>query len=194
MLTLLFATKNRHKVRELRRILKEVPVRLVALDRFPAIPPVHENGATFRANAVKKAVQASRHTILPVIAEDSGLEVRALGGRPGIRSARFAGPTQNDRANLEKLLRVMARVPASRRQARFVCVMALAAGGRLIKTFEGDCRGSIAFEREGRGGFGYDPVFIPTGDRQTMAQVSASLKDSLSHRSQAVKRLSRWVF
>ena len=185
----LFATRNRHKVRELRRLLKNVPVRLVTLGRFPAIPPVREDGSTFRANAAKKAAQTSRHTILPVIAEDSGLEVRALAGRPGVRSARFAGRGQDDRANVEKLLRVMAHVPASRRQARFVCVMAVAAGGRLIKVFRGTCRGSIAFEPAGRGGFGYDPIFIPAGHRQTMAQAPVSLKDSLSHRSRAVKRL-----
>lgn len=90
MFTFLLATRNHHKVRELRRLLKNIPVRLVTLERFPSIPPVREDGSTFRANAVKKAVQTSRHTIFPVIAEDSGLEVRALGGRPGIRSARFA--------------------------------------------------------------------------------------------------------
>jgi len=202
VLTFLFATRNRHKVRELRRLMKGRSLRFVTLDRFPSIPPVHENGSTFRANAVKKAVQTSRHTILPVIAEDSGLEVRALGGRPGVRSARFAPrhtqgertPDQIDRANVAKLLRLLARVPASRRQAGFVCVMALAAGGRLIKTFEGSCRGSIAFEEKGQGGFGYDPVFIPQGHHRTTAQMSASKKDLLSHRAQAAAKLSPAIF
>ncbi len=202
----LFATRNRHKVRELRRLLKNVPVRLVTLDRFPTIPPVHEDGSTFRVNAVKKAVQTSRYTILPVIAEDSGLEVRALGGRPGIRSARFAlrpfgklraqgERTQNqiDRANVAKLLRVLARVPASRRQARFVCLTAVAAGGRLIKVFRGACRGSIAFEEHGKGGFGYDPVFIPAGSRKTTAQLNAARKDRISHRGQTARALAAWL-
>ena len=171
------------------------------LDRFPAIPPVLEDGSTFRANAAKKAIQTSRHTILPVIAEDSGLEVRALGGRPGVRSARFAlrraqgerTQHQVDRANVEKLLRALARAPAGRRHARFVCAMAVAAGGRLIKTFQGICEGSIAFKESGRGGFGYDPVFIPRGSRKTTAQLSPARKDGLSHRGQAARALAKWL-
>ena len=187
------ATRNLHKVRELRRLLKGLPVRLVTLDRFPGIPPVHEDGATFLANAVKKAVQTSRHTILPVLAEDSGLEVRSLGGKPGVRSARFAGKNQDDRANVEKLLRLLCGVPPERRQGRFVCVMALAAGGRIIRTFHGVCRGTIAAGRAGRGGFGYDPVFIPAGFRKTTAQVSPAVKDRVSHRGQAARALARWI-
>lgn len=195
----MLATRNRHKVRELRRLLKNVPVRLVTLARFPSIPPVREDGPTFHANAVKKGVQTSRYTILPVIAEDSGLEVRALAGRPGVRSARFArhktdsGQAGSDRANVAKLLRVLESIPASRRQARFVCVMAMAAGGKLIRIFRGVCRGSIAFEEKGRGGFGYDPVFIPAGSRKSAAQLSATRKDRISHRGQAVRALARWV-
>ncbi len=192
-MTFLFATRNRHKVRELRRLLKGRSLRFVTLDRFPSIPPVREDGSTFHANAVKKAVQTSRHTILPVIAEDSGLEVRALGGRPGVRSARYAGKGQNDKANVAKLLRVLARVPAGRRHARFVCVMALAAGGRLIKTFEGSCRGSIAFEEKGQGGFGYDPVFTPARLRKTTAQLAPGEKDRLSHRGQAARVLVKYL-
>ena len=175
-------------------MLDGLPVRLIMLDRFPGIPPVREDGATFQTNAVKKAVQTSRHTILPVLAEDSGLEVRALQGRPGVHSARFAGKTQDDRANVEKLLRVMARVPAGRRHARFVCVMAMAAGGRLIQTFQGTCRGSIGFSSAGKRGFGYDPVFIPFGfRRKTSAQLSAEQKDRLSHRGKAARALARWL-
>jgi len=192
-LTFLFATRNRHKVRELRRLLKGLPVRWITLDRFPEIPPVREDGATFAANAVQKAVQTSRYTPLLVLAEDSGLEVKALGGRPGIRSARFAGQGQDDQSNVAKLLRAMTRVPPSRRQARFVCVMAVAAGGKLIRTFRGTCRGSIAFEKKGRGGFGYDPVFIPQGHHRTMAQLPASRKDSLSHRFKASTQFSRLI-
>ena len=193
MFTFLLATRNHHKVRELRRILKGLPIRFVTLGRFPAIPAVREDGSTFRANAAKKAVQTSRHTILPVLAEDSGLEVEALGGRPGVRSARFAGPAQDDRANVSKLLRVMEKAPAPRRQARFVCVMAVAAGGRLVRIFQGTCPGSIAFQPAGRRGFGYDPVFIPRGFRKTAAQLAAARKDRLSHRGQAARLLKRWL-
>lgn len=191
--TLLLATRNRRKAREIERLLKEFPIRLVTLDRFPEIPPVKEDQATFRANAVKKAVTTSRHTILPVLAEDSGLEVRALGGKPGLFSARFAGPAQDDRANNAKLLRMLRNFPPSRRGARFVCWMALAIGGRLVRTFRGACSGSIALQPAGRTGFGYDPVFIPHGHRRTMAQLGPRLKDRLSHRSRAAEQFSRWL-
>ena len=174
-------------------MLKGLPLRLVTLDRFPEIPPVRETGSTFRANAVRKAVQTSRHIPLPVLAEDSGLEVDALGGRPGVRSARFAGPAQDDRANLDKLMRLMKPVPGNRRQARFVCVMAVAAGGRLVRTFEGSCRGTIAVAPAGRRGFGYDPAFIPLGYRKTSAQLSGREKDRISHRGRAVLQLKGWL-
>ncbi len=193
LITLLLATRNPHKVRELRRLFRGFPIRCITLDCFPGIPPVKENGATFRANAIQKAVATSRHTILPVLAEDSGLEVRALNGRPGVRSARFAGPAQNDSENLSKLLREMSGIPAARRQARFLCVMALAIGGRLVRTFQGDCPGSIALRAAGRGGFGYDPLFIPRGRRKTTAQLGSAEKDRLSHRGKAAGRLRQWL-
>ena len=128
-----------------------------------------------------------------MIAEDSGLEVRVLAGRPGIRSARYAGSAQDDRANLTKLLRVLKGVPASRRQARFVCVTSVAAGGKLLRVFRGVCRGSIAFEEKGRDGFGYDPIFIPAGSRKSAAQLSAARKDRISHRGQAARALAAWT-
>ena len=192
-MTLLVATRNRHKVRELRRLCAAMPLRLLTLDRFPNIPPVSENGRTFQENAAKKAVAVSRRTILLVLAEDSGLEVKALGGRPGVRSARFAGPAQNDSANNGKLLRAMAHVPASKRQARFVCCVALAAGGRLIRTFQDDCAGSIASRPSGRGGFGYDPLFIPLGHHRTMAQLGPRVKQVVSHRAKAIMKFRRWL-
>ena len=170
-----------------------MPVRFLTLDQFSWIPPVLENKTTFRANAVKKAVETSRRTILPVLAEDSGLQVRALGGRPGVRSARFAGPGQNDAANIRKLLRLLSKVPASKRQARFVTCIAIAAGGEMIRVFEGSVEGSISFFPAGRTGFGYDPVFIPRGFKKSFAQLGARVKDRLSHRSRAVQKLGRWL-
>ena len=170
-----------------------MPLRFLTLDRFQGFPLVQEDGATFQANAIKKAVVTSRHTILPVLAEDSGLEVRALNGRPGVRSARFAGLSQNASANNSKLLRLMASVPSSRRRARFVCVMAVAIGGRLIRTFRGVCPGSIALHAAGHKGFGYDPVFIPQGHRKTIAQLGALQKDRFSHRGRAASRLQQWL-
>ena len=173
--------------------MKGTPVRFLTPDLFPDIPPVREDGSTFRANALKKAVQTSRRTILPVLAEDSGLEVRALGGRPGVHSARFAGKAQEDQANVRKLLRVMKKVPASRRQARFICWMALAIAGRPIKTFQAHCAGSISFSPAGRTGFGYDPVFVPRRFNRTMAQLGPRTKDSLSHRARAARQLKEWL-
>ena len=192
MVTLLLATRNRGKAEELRRVLAGVPVRILTLDRFPEIPHVKENGASFRANAVKKAVEVSKRTILPVLADDSGLEVKVLGGRPGLRSARFAGPAQDSGANNAKLLRSMAGVPPSRREARFVCWLALAVGGRLIRTFQGSCPGTIALQPSGRNGFGYDPLFIPKGYRETMAMMASRKKDGLSHRGRALAQLKAW--
>lgn len=193
MLTLLLATRNPKKGRELRRLLRGVPIRIVTLDRFPDIPAVKEDAPTFEGNAVKKAAVVSRHTILPVLADDSGLMVHALGGLPGVRSARFAGAGQNDRKNIKKLLNLMKDIPASRRGAHFVCLLALAAGGRLLKTFRGTCPGSIGFAMAGRHGFGYDPLFIPAGLHKTMAQLGPKSKDRLSHRARAVQRLVCWL-
>jgi len=172
--------------------LRNTPLRTLTLDQFPEIPPVTEDGATFRENAIKKAIVTSRYTILPVLGEDSGLEVKALGGRPGVRSARFAGSAQDDQANNAKLLRAMARLRPPRRQARFISWMALAAGGKLLRTFQGSCAGSIALGSAGRAGFGYDPLFIPRGHRRTMAQLGFKVKQRVSHRSKAAARLKAW--
>lgn len=168
-------------------------LRLVTLAQFPDILLVVEDGATFLANAVKKAVETSRHTILPVVADDSGLEVRALGGKPGVYSARFAGPAQSDSANNAKLLRLMEKIPPSRRQASFVCWIALAAGGRLIRVFHGECAGEIAFSPLGKTGFGYDPLFIPRGMKKSFAQVGGGTKDRMSHRAKAVAQLRKFL-
>lgn len=196
-MTLLLATRNRKKAQELRRLLKgarhHFKGRLLSLDRFPDIPPVREDGNTFRANAVKKAVAVSRHTILPVLAEDSGLEVRALGGKPGVRSARYAGAAQNDQANIQLLLKRMRSVPVFQRQARFISCLGLGVGGKLVKVFQGSCAGSLAFRPAGRTGFGYDPVFIPWGFHQTMAQLGPRIKNSLSHRAVAVREFLTWL-
>ncbi len=199
--TFLLATRNRHKVREFRRIFKKGPIRFITLDACEGIPAVRETGKTFRANAVKKAVQNSRHTALPVIAEDSGFEVKALGGRPGVKSARFAlrraqgerTSDEIDQANLDKLVRLMRKVPVPKRQARFVCAIAVAYAGKLLKTVEESCAGSVAVVPAGKTGFGYDPVFIPRGYSKTNAQLGARVKDSISHRARALRRLAPFI-
>ena len=192
-MTFLLATRNRHKVSELRRLLKGRPIRILAQDVFPGLPSVPEDGATFLANTVKKSLSASRRVVLPVLAEDSGLEVRALRGLPGVRSARYAGRSQDSKANIAKLIKAMAGIPPARRGARFVCVMAVSVGGRLVRTFRGTCGGSIALKPAARRGFGYDPVFIPKGSDRTMAQLGPALKDRVSHRRAAALQLTRWL-
>ncbi|MBI1953938.1 MAG: RdgB/HAM1 family non-canonical purine NTP pyrophosphatase [Candidatus Omnitrophica bacterium] len=192
-MTLLLATRNTRKAQELKRLLTGSGLSLFTLADFPDIPAVAEDHATFRSNAVKKALETSRFTILPVLADDSGLEVKALDGTPGVRSARFAGPSASDLANNRKLLSALAKVPGSRRQARFVCFLALAIGGRLVEVFQGVCEGAIALKPAGRTGFGYDPLFVPRGRRKTMAQLGSRFKDRLSHRAKALAQFQRWL-
>ena len=196
----LLATRNPEKGKELQRLLNGLGIRVVTLDRFPGIPPVREDQPTLKENAVKKAMETYLHADLPVLADDSGLEVEGLGGLPGVRSARFAGPAlrrgsgqARDRANVAKLLRLLRGVPPSRRKARFVCVLAFARGGHIVRTFQGTCEGSIALAPAGRSGFGYDPVFIPAGKKRTLAEMGPKMKDSLSHRTLAVQAFARWL-
>jgi len=191
MRTVLLATRNPKKLAELRRHLRGIRVRCVTLDAYPDIPPVREDGATFEANAVKKARAPSRRVPLLVVAEDSGLVVPVLRGAPGVRSARFArGRRAGDRdaANNAELLRAMRGLPPRRRRAAFVCVVAIAHRGRIVGVVRGECRGSIAPSPRGTSGFGYDPLFIPRGYRRTFAELGPRAKDRLSHRGQALAR------
>jgi len=190
MTTLLLATRNPHKLREMRRYLRGLPVRIVTLAAYPTLPAVREDGATFEANAIKKAVIPSRRVAALVIAEDSGLVVRALGGAPGVRSARFSRARRGahrDAANNAKLLRLLRAVPTPRRQAAFVCVVAVASRGRVLGVVRGECRGTIAATPSGRTGFGYDPLFVPRGFHRTFAELGPRVKDRLSHRARALR-------
>lgn len=226
MSVFLVATRNRHKTEEIRAILSG-PHRWLTLDDFPAAPAVVEDGATFADNARKKAaglagwlggdVRRTRGTMNEggpcyVLADDSGLEVDALDGAPGVHSARFAaldsgaGGNSPDAANNAKLLRLLAKVPEEKRTARFRCVIALARiafsglDGKLlpmaagfarndIPVFDGVCEGRIGFEPKGAGGFGYDPLFIPAGHGQTFAELGETVKNGLSHRARALEKL-----
>ena len=185
---LVLATRNDHKVRELSRLLPGV-----ALEPLPprvTLPP--EDGDTFAANALGKARAAAAALGRPAIGDDSGIEAAALGGAPGIRSARFAGPGASDADNLAELL---ARAPAGS-ALRYVCVMAYAepAGG-AERTFTGTCEGSLAAQPRGTGGFGYDPAFLPADldDCRTMAELSDAEKDAISHRGRATRPLAAWL-
>lgn len=192
--TLLIATRNRKKKAELKQLLRGAGARIVTLDEIPAkIPPVVETGKTFRQNAVKKAVQVSRRADGCVIADDSGLMVNVLGGRPGVRSARFARDGATDTENNAKLLRLLKNVPPAKRGAVFVAVIAIARGGKLLGVAEGRCRGRIKDAPRGRKGFGYDPLFVPQGSRRTFAEMKKALKNRISHRARALRRARKLI-
>ena len=184
------ATRNAHKVREMRRLLEPAGIEVEPLPDKVELPP--EDGTTFADNALVKAQAAAADTGRPSIADDSGIEAAALGGAPGIRSARFAGPKATDEQNLEKLV---LEAPADSR-LRYVCALAYVnpeTGEERV--FFGDCRGRLARTRAGSNGFGYDPVFVPdaTGDNRTMAELTDAEKDAISHRGHAVRALTRWL-
>lgn len=188
---LVVATRNKKKKKELVTLLKDLDVKILTLDDFKDAPKVREDKKTFKENAVKKAVEISRFTKKLTLAEDSGLEVRALGGLPGVRSARFAGPAKSDRANIVKLLRLLERTRFSERKARFVCFAAIADRGRLIKTVGGSVNGVIAFAPKGTFGFGYDPVFYYPPFKKNFAQLNPSLKNKISHRYKALRKAKK---
>lgn len=183
---IVLATRNAHKVTEISEALGLPGVELAGLDAFPDAPDVVEDGETFRANAEKKARSAAVATGLPALADDSGLVVDALGGEPGVRSARFAGEEAGDAANRRELRRRMAGVPAGERSARFVCVLALATPDGEVQVVEGRCEGALLEEERGDGGFGYDPLFVPEGETRTFAEMSRAEKAGMSHRGRAI--------
>ena len=183
---ILLASRNRKKAAELRDLLSDLPVTVRSLEEFPEVAEVEEDGATFVENALKKALQAARATGLPALADDSGLEVDALGGKPGVRSARYAGEKADDRANNSKLLEALDGVPPERRAARFRCVIALALPDGEVETVEGDCRGVIHPAPRGTGGFGYDPVFYYPPLERTFSELTPEEKGRVSHRGKAL--------
>ncbi len=189
MRRLVIATKNKKKKKELKKLLKGLNIKILSLsDLRIHIPNVVENGRTFRQNAVKKALTFSSYIKELILADDSGLMVDALDGKPGVRSSRFAHTKAKDEENNAKLLKLMKNVPPKRRGATFVSVVAIAENGNLIGTRRGECKGTIGFELEGKNGFGYDPLFTPRGKSRTFAQFSPSFKNRISHRAKAIKR------
>jgi XTP/dITP diphosphohydrolase len=188
---LIVATRNAHKTQEIQRILG--PVFTVSdLSAHPKIPEIRETGKSYEENAILKAVGSSRHLRGLIVADDSGLEVDAVGGAPGIFSARYAGENATDKQNIEKLLGEFARTGADEttRSARFRCVIALAREGELLGTFAGVVEGTIVEFARGLHGFGYDPVFVPRGFEETFAELPAEVKDTISHRAKAIRRLT----
>jgi XTP/dITP diphosphohydrolase len=192
--TLVMATRNAGKVRELRDLLEGLGIELLSLDDFPGLPEIPEEGATFAENAGTKAKEVARLTRLPALADDSGLEVAALGGRPGVFSARYAqdrtgAAVPGDADNWRKLLDEMQGVPWEERGARFVCAIALALRDGRVFTAHGECPGFIALEPKGEHGFGYDPVFWEPEYGRTMAELGPEVKNRISHRARALAAL-----
>jgi len=188
---LLVSTRNPHKVGEIRSILG--PRFLVSdLTSLPEMPEVEETGTTFEENATLKALAASLLFDGWVIADDSGLEVDALGGAPGVQSARYAGAPSNDAANNELLLRNLLPFRRPERSARFRCAIVLARNGRKLAAFSGTVEGGILHGPLGRGGFGYDPLFVPQGHSESFAQLGSEVKNALSHRAAALRSLASW--
>ena len=184
---LLIATRNSKKKIELQTIVNAWDVKLLTMDDIEDMPEVEEDGATFVDNAIKKARTMAQRSGIITLADDSGLVVDALGGAPGVYSARFAGPKANDDDNNRKLLELMRDIAAENRTARFVCVIAIASPAGPVETVEGICEGKIRIAAQGRGGFGYDPLFIPAGFNKTFAELTDSEKNQISHRGKALQ-------
>jgi XTP/dITP diphosphohydrolase len=195
---LVLATKNPGKIREFRALLWDLPrLRVRALDELGKLPDVVEDGKTFEDNAIKKAREIAASTGQLVLADDSGLEVEALGGRPGVYSARFAGRQGDDEANNDKLLAELSRVPDGERAARYRVVLALAdpAGplGAEVHLETGVCSGTILRARRGGSGFGYDPLFCPDGLQLSMAELPPEEKNRISHRALAAAKMRAFL-
>ncbi len=189
----MIATRNRGKLRELKELLADFGLDIQPLDHFPQVGEIVEDGDTFFENAMKKAKTVSEKTGLMAIADDSGLEVDALKGAPGVYSARYAGEDATDEQNYQKLLDEMKDVPEEKRGAQFRCVMvAYRPDGRWVSA-EGICRGSITTSPRGEQGFGYDPVFVPEGDTRTMAELTREEKNKISHRGKALEILQEKI-
>jgi XTP/dITP diphosphohydrolase len=194
-MNIVLATKNKKKAEEIIKIIRDIdaPIRTVlTLDNFPECPDVKEDGTTFEENAVKKAEFVSAYAGLPALADDSGLEVDALNGAPGVYSARYAGDSADDTANLVKLLADMKEISYEKRSARFTCCIALAYKG-TIRTFSGYVKGRIGTEPIGKHGFGYDPVFYPEGHDITFAEMNDQEKNALSHRGSALREFKKYL-
>ena len=192
---IVLATRNKKKVEEIRRITAGLPITVLSLDDFPGCPETVEDRDTFEGNAVKKALEVAVCTGKPALADDSGLEVDALGGAPGVYSARYAPDAEggNDPRNYQKLLIDLKNISPTDRSARFVCCLALAFPEGRIMTFFGLSEGRIGFASQGKMGFGYDPVFLPSGFDRTFAEMTAAEKDSLSHRGKAIEKLAEFL-
>ena len=190
---LIVATRNKGKIREIREALKGLDFRIYSLGNFPEVPEIGEDGKSFAENALKKARFYSKYFGKLTLADDSGLEVDGLNGLPGIYSARYAKEGATSRENNQKLLREMQGLPASKRRARFRCIIALVSHDGKEALAEGSCRGRIGFKEKGKKGFGYDPLFILPKYGKTMAEISLEEKNAISHRGKALRKIRKVI-
>lgn len=193
MIELVLATKNKDKIKEIKHILKGLKIKILSIEDYPDLPEVHEDGETLKDNAIKKAVTIAKFTGKWALADDTGLEVAALDGAPGVYSARFAGPGCKYVDNNIKLLKLLGNLPKSKRQAQFKCVIALAEPRGTASTVLGVINGYIGFEMKGKNGFGYDPVFVVPEYGKTFAQLGLSTKNKISHRGKALEKMKKVI-
>jgi XTP/dITP diphosphohydrolase len=186
---LVVASRNKGKVKEIKELLANLPFKVTSLLDYPHIPPIVEDGKTYRANALKKAREVARATGKMAMSDDSGIEVKVLGNAPGIYSSRFAGEGASEKARNKKLFARLKGVPMSKRQARYRCVIALVnAKGQELGVVQGTCSGYVATREQGHNGFGFDPLFLIKRYNKTFGQLPASLKAKISHRARALKK------
>jgi XTP/dITP diphosphohydrolase len=193
MKEIIVATNNKGKAAEFEALFEPLGYKVLTLRDLPHIEEVEETGVTFEENARLKAETVSKLENKMVIADDSGLVVDALDGRPGVYSARYAGEEKNDDANIQKVLDELADVEEKERTARFVCVLAVAIPNKETKIFKGTCEGLITKEKMGENGFGYDPIFYIRDKGKTMAQLTKEEKNQISHRANAIKEFKEWL-
>jgi len=185
---IVLGTRNHGKIAEFRSLFRGTPTRLLSYHDLPEMPAVVENGKTFLENAEKKARTIARKTKRVAVCDDSGLEVDALGGEPGVYSARYTGEGATDRENTRRVLKLLESRPWEERDARFVCVICIADPKGNTSSATGVCEGKISFEMRGTHGFGYDPIFVPQGYTHTMAELGSEVKNQISHRALAMQR------
>ncbi len=186
---LVVATRNAGKLKEIRRLMAEVGIDVMGLESFPDLPPIAEDGETFAANAQTKALTLARFCGRPALADDSGLEVEALDGLPGVHSARYAGDAASDADNNRKLLTALADIPAPKRHGAFRCAMAYCLPDGSCTLFDGKVSGLILEAPRGEGGFGYDPLFLVPEYAKTFAELPLDIKNRISHRGQALRQV-----
>jgi XTP/dITP diphosphohydrolase len=186
MLEILIATKNSGKVNEIKDVLTDLNIRILSLNDFPDIPKIEENGKTYQENALKKAVDVSKYSRKICLADDSGLEIECLKGKPGIYTSRW-GNTDEERIN--KVLNLLKNIPKDKRNAKFVCALVLVFPGGKVYTVRGECKGKISLFPKGEHGFGYDPIFLVPQYNKTFAELGDKIKNQISHRGKAMRRM-----